>query len=99
MLQRWKKYRSISVAICLMIVLVIGTACGSKKETSKSDVKNEKTESSVTKEDATETETSEDEDVTADVDPVTMYATNKVNVRTKPSTDSDVIQAESRGFC
>lgn len=101
MLQRWKYKRTMLVSVLLILVLVCCSACGgsktSKSSTKSDNTKTEKTESSVTKEDATETETSEDEDVTADVDPVIMYVTTKVNVRKKPSTDSDVISKLNRG--
>lgn len=101
MLQRWKYKRTMLVSVLLILALVCCSACGGSKtsnSSTKSDnTKTEKTESSVTKEDATEIETSEDEDVTADVDPVTMYVTTKVNVRKKPSTDSEVISKLNRG--
>ena len=100
MLQRWKYKRTMLVSVLLILALVCCSACGgsktSKSSTKSDNTKTEKTEESAQK-DATETETSEDEDVAADVDPVTMYATNKVNVRTKPSTDSDVISKLNRG--
>ncbi len=100
MLQRWKYKRTMLVSVLLILALVCCSACGgsktSKSSTKSDNTKTEKTEESTQKED-TETETSEDEDVTADVDPVTMYATNKVNVRTKPSKDSEVVSKLNRG--